>query len=220
VSRRVAPLITGNIYHVYNRGVHKVDIFTSESDYLKWELMLYWYANYDYPLSYYARRAAYARDDDRQLKKLETDMENKYAFEKPIVSILAYVEMPNHFHLILEQNIDNGISKFMHKMSTAYTQHYNQKYEMTGSLFQGYFKSSLINNDLRLHQLLHYVLRNPLEAGLVTDKSPLYIWSSAPEYLGRKNKEHEIVSSRRLPSFVYDATKLNEFIKGEPLDGG
>ena len=55
--------------------------------------------------------------------------------------------MPNHFHILITQMEEKGVSKFMQKLSTAYSMYYNKKYKRTGGLFEGKFKSEHLNKD-------------------------------------------------------------------------
>jgi putative transposase len=74
--------------------------------------------------------------------------------QKPrkLVDIVAYCLNPNHFHLLLQQKLENGIPKFLHRFGTGYTKYFNHKYKRTGSLFQGTFKAKYIDdNDYLLH---------------------------------------------------------------------
>ena len=82
---------------------------------------------------------------------------------KPVVKIHCSCLMPNHFHLILEQLEDCGISKFMQKLGIGYTKYFNEKYERDGVLFQGKFKAVLIDRDEYLNYLVQYIYMNPLD---------------------------------------------------------
>lgn len=82
---------------------------------------------------------------------------------KMIVSIGAYCLMPNHFHILIRQEKENGISLFMQKLSTAYVMYYNKKYKRTGSLFEGKFKSKYAGEDTYLKYLFSYIHLNPLK---------------------------------------------------------
>ncbi len=65
--------------------------------------------------------------------------------------------MPNHFHLILRQKVENGITKFMRKLGTGYTNYFNTKYQRSGALFQGNFKAIDIQKDEYLMHLSRYI---------------------------------------------------------------
>lgn len=83
---------------------------------------------------------------------------------EPIVSILAFSIMPNHLHLIIKEITEGGTSKFMHRVSMAYSKFINEKYEESGSLFQGAFKSRLVEDDNDFRNLAVYIMvKNPFE---------------------------------------------------------
>jgi len=83
--------------------------------------------------------------------------------DKSLVDVLSYCLMPNHFHLLLRQKTENGISQFMKKISTAYSMYFNTKYDHSGVLFQGRFKSQHVNRDSYLQCLFAYIHLNPLK---------------------------------------------------------
>ena len=96
--------------------------------------------------------------------------------------IIAYVLMPNHYHLLVEI-LSNQFSHALQKLSISYTKAINQRRHRSGSLFQGAYKSIIIENDTYLLHLSCYIHLNPVQAGLV--KRPHeWKYSSYPEYIG------------------------------------
>ncbi len=81
----------------------------------------------------------------------------------PLVAVSDYCLMPNHYHLIVEQVVDNGIVKFLQKVMTSYTMYFNKKYERNGVLFQGKTKSKFITSDLHYKQVKTYLDLNPVD---------------------------------------------------------
>ncbi len=121
---------------------------------------------------------------DRKLF-LDTVGEMSERFE---VEIFAYVLMSNHYHLLLRTQHAN-IKKAMHWFGTTYTQRYNKRKNRSGHLFQGRYKSILVQNDAYLLRLSCYIHRNPLRAGVVGRLAD-YRWSSYLNYgYGRKGPE-------------------------------
>ena len=107
--------------------------------------------------------------------------------------------MPNHYHIVLKQIKDNGISQFMHKLGTGYTMYFNQKYERSGVLFQGTFKAVRITNENHFMYLPFYIHANSLDLiepewrkGKINNVQKAikflesYRWSSHLDYLGKK----------------------------------
>ena len=103
--------------------------------------------------------------------------------EKHEVTIICYCLMPNHIHLLVRQNSENPIYKFIHGLHTSYSIYVNRKYDKTGHLFQGRFKQKEIDKDEYLLQVSSYIHLNPLMDGLV-EKLEDYQWSSYPDYIG------------------------------------
>lgn len=98
----------------------------------------------------------------------------------------AYCLMVNHFHLLIETQLPN-ISEIMHYIKGSYTIYYNIRHRRTGHLFQGRFKSIVVDKDAYFLELTRYIHLNPVYAGIVPDPAA-YRWSSYRGYLGRKDK--------------------------------
>ena len=81
----------------------------------------------------------------------------KWHTAKSLVSILAYALVENHFHLILEESTENGISRFMHKMCTSLAKSYNEKNKTVGTLFQSSYKAKIIDTDSYMRIISVYV---------------------------------------------------------------
>lgn len=101
--------------------------------------------------------------------------------DKYKVYVYAYCLMANHYHLLLETSQPN-ISRAMQQLNTAYTVYYNVKRGKTGHLFQGRYKSVLVDKDNYLLELTRYIHLNPVKAKIV-DSPEKYPWSSYNEYI-------------------------------------
>jgi len=95
----------------------------------------------------------------RMRRKENRELKNPYTDEK-LISIVAYCLLPNHFHLLLKQESENGIAKFMHRLCSSYVKVFNQKHNRSGSLFQGRFKAKHINGYYALPSVSTYVNLN------------------------------------------------------------
>lgn len=212
------PIFTsGNIYHIYNRGTDKRDVFLDEEDYFRGIHDL-WEFNDENPAlnQFYKLPSSKLSDDIYEvgLRKMgRRDREPR----KLLVKIHAFVLMKNHFHLLLEPCSDKGISEFMRKFGTGYTNYFNQKNKRTGALFQGKFKAVHIANDAHFIHIPYYIHCNPLDYfdygwrnGNVTNSTQAmqfleeYRWSSFQDYIGKKN----------FPSVTH-RDFLNQFLAGE-----
>lgn len=104
------------------------------------------------------------------------------------IDIFAYVLMDHHYHLLARSRRAN-LKKAMQWFGTTYTQRFNSRHYRSGHLFQGRYKSLIVQNDSYLLQLSYYIHRNPLRAGIVKRLAD-YRWSSYRVYAyGRKTPE-------------------------------
>jgi len=178
---RRTPLVTGEYYHIYNRGVEKIQIFLDKEDYFHFLKLLY-ICN--------SKKSITLREIGKSFEREET-----------IVDICAYCLMPNHFHLLCHEKTEKGISIFMKKLLTAYAMYFNKKYERSGVFFQGRFKSEHASTDKYLKYLFAYIHLNPAklkepkwrESKNYNSKELLnyikeYPYSSLYEYLNNKIK--------------------------------
>ncbi|MEK7587286.1 MAG: transposase, partial [Patescibacteria group bacterium] len=100
------------------------------------------------------------------------------------VDILAFCLMPNHFHLLLKQTADVGISRFVSKFCDSYSKYFNIKHDRVGPLFQGPFKAVRVESEEQLIHLSRYIHLNPISSFLIKESElDSYSWSSLPEYL-------------------------------------
>ena len=101
------------------------------------------------------------------------------------IRLLAYCLMPNHFHLVLQVEATGAISSALHWVQTSYASRFRAKYQSTGHIFQGRFKSFPIQKNEHLLTVMRYVERNPVRANLVVQAVD-WRWSSAP-WRGKPN---------------------------------
>jgi len=146
--RRVA-FVLGEYYHLYNRGNSKQKIFLDEADHNRF-LKLLFLCNSKLNINF--RNVIDVTKDVLVFERRET-----------LVDIGAFCLMPNHFHLLLREKEDGNISLFMKKLLTAYVMYFNKKYERTGSLFEGKFKSEHVGEDNYLKYLFSYIHLNPIK---------------------------------------------------------
>ena len=193
MALRKDNLVQGEIYHIYNRGVDKRDVFIDDEDHLRFVHDLFEFndSNSSIKLDYFLS----------QINNSEVGLPNINRKErKNLVEILAFCLMNNHYHLILKQKTENGITEFMRKLGTGYTNYFNNKNERTGSLFQGKFKSICVNKDSHLMYLPIYIHLNPLDLKFpewrerkikdykkVIEFLDSYRWSSYMDYTGQRN---------------------------------
>lgn len=166
---RKISLNNGYFYHIYNRGVEKRDIFTQKRDYQRFKKSLFYY-------QYFNSRVSFSRFAKSQIQFFNPLSANKR------VEIICYCFMPNHFHLLVRQLMEHGITNFMSQFQNSYTKYFNFKYKRVGPLFQGEFKAILIESDEQLIHLSRYIHLNPVVSGIVK-KNKGYYWSSYEEFI-------------------------------------
>ena len=149
---RILPFSTGEYYHIYNRGTEKRDIFLDKADYLRFIVLLYISNNIE------AVHISNLREQGKFLRDI-INLERK----ETLVDIGTYCLMPNHFHLLIKEKRAGGISEFMKKISTGYSMYFNKRYERTGRLFEGTFKSVHADSDEHLKYLFAYIHLNPIK---------------------------------------------------------
>lgn len=185
--------VENGVYHIYNRGVEKRDIFTSKNDYI---VFLYFLKQYLLSL-----------DDPEKDHSTKERILLRRSF-KDKIEIMAFCLMPNHFHLVVRQKGKNDMTEFMKCLGTSYSMYFNGKYSRVGSLFQGRYKAALVLSDDYLLHLTRYVHLNPVEAGLC-DLAEKYEFSSYKDYIG-ENKIKWIS-----PKFVLDYFSQNNSLLGK-----
>jgi len=162
--------IKDGIYHIYNRGVEKRIIFLDEQDY---RIFLYYLKTYLTPIEFQDK-------PPKNIKYLKHELDKK-------IKLFCYCLMPNHFHLMVKQLTDRAIVEFMKRITNAYTEYFNKKYERVGGLFQGCYKAVLIDKENYFWELARYIDLNALKANLVK-KIENYRWSSFRVYVKIKNE--------------------------------
>ncbi len=203
MPRRITPLVNGEIYHVFNKGIASENTFTSTREYQRAKITLKFYQYY--PL--YTRLSLFLQLDEDKRKNLF-----KFRGAVKIVSILAYVFMPNHFHFLVRQEEEGGISRFMSNFQNSYTRYFNTIHKRVGGLFLTQFKAVKIDTDEQLYHVSRYIHLNPYAAEIIRSLEELrrYRWSSLPEYLGLS--EEAICDKELILSNFGSVEKYQEFV--------
>jgi len=150
MSYRKIIFTNNEYYHIFNRGVDKRNIFEEKLD----------YERFIETLTEFNTEKAIGSLFEKNHSALKNKPFGGSASKNELVEIVAFCLNPNHFHLILKQNSDNGIIKYMQRIGTGYTMYFNNKLKRSGALFQGKFKSSHIDNNEYLLYLSAYVNLN------------------------------------------------------------
>jgi len=187
------------IYHIYNRGVEKRDIFLDEQDY---KVFLSLLKRYLLPLN----------DDENKVDRVRPCWESEIYKQ---IRLFCYCLMPNHFHLMAQQLKERAITEFMRRLTNAYVGYFNEKYnrQNVGPLFQGKYRAALITKESHFLYLPYYIhFHNP--EGLYQNEKEEdsikrvqnYPWSSYLDYLGKRNTK-----------WIYKGGIMEQFVEMEKI---
>lgn len=159
---RKEAFTVGSYVHVYNRGNRKEPIVRDKKD--RWHfLQLLFYCNSDLSLLN-PIRTMQTMDRKNQISQNPFLWPDHLPARNPLVKILCFVLLENHFHLLLKEIQEGGISLFMRKLGTGMAMHFNKKYQEVGRLFQNSYRARTIDKDEYLTYLSVYIqLKNCFE---------------------------------------------------------
>lgn len=202
-TNRKLVFANDQIYHIFNRGVEKRPTFTNKKEFTRAceTIKYYRFANLTLRFS----KFLLLNNEEKEKFMIKLDPKNT------LIEIIAYCFMPNHFHFLIKQNKDNGISKFMANFQNSYSKYFNTRNERIGPLFQGLFKAVLVEDDDQLLHLTRYIHLNPVTSYLINEKTlPNYQWSSFPEYLSQK--EGGFIPTNIVLDFFKSSEQYNQFV--------
>ena len=195
MARRIS-FAPGEYYHIYNRGTEKRKVYLTKADHERFISLLY-LANGTKPIKFRLQGA------------IQKVFQNPR--EKKIVDIAAYCLMPNHFHLLIREKEEGGISRFMQRLITAYTMYFNILRKRDGALFQGKFKAKHVDGSNYFKYLVAYIHLNPVKiiepmwkkTGIADRRAAekflaSYAYSSYQDYVGNERQEKNILSKEAL----------------------
>ncbi len=128
------------------------------------------------------RQCIFNSDAEREFMR-DLLAENAARFD---VAIHAYVLMDNHFHLLLTPNSADGLPRMMQAVGRTYVRHFNDKHQRSGTLWEGRYKSALVQTERYLMACMVYFDLNPVRAGMVSRPQD-FVWSSHAHYAGMRN---------------------------------
>ena len=218
--QRKDVFVEGEFYHLYNRGNSKQPIFLDDQDRDRFVKLLY--------LCNSERSIDFREDIVRQkIDAFEWDRGDT------IVSIAAWVLMPNHFHILVSEKESvrkpgfrtNGISSYMHKLLTSYSKYFNKKYGRVGGLFEAPFQGIRLDTDRYLKYMYSYIHLNPIK---LIDKNwkdggtrytkkfnkflDNYVWSSYGDYMGIRRSYGNVLDTTAFPEYFKNPKIFKEEI--------
>lgn len=204
---RKTKFTPGQFYHVYNRGNDKKDIFHTNADYARFLFgILFFQASVPlYNISRYI--SSYVK---HRVFNIPAETQKRIV-EKRGVDLVAFTCMPNHFHLLLYERSESGISNYMQRVLNAYTKYFNTKNDKSGHLFQGPFHAKHVETNEQLLYLSAYIHRNQRDLSTWKDREHLYPWSSYHQYT-HENKFGDLLAIQRILEQFESSREYQEFV--------
>jgi len=217
MTYRKISLLSGEYFHIYNRGNSKQAIFLDDEDRNRFVKLLY--------LSNSKKNINF-RDQIIDTKIDAFDFERG----ENIVFIGAWVLMPNHFHIYISSpepgsGEENYIAMYMRKLCGSYVKYFNKKHKRTGALFESRFKAVHIEDDIQAKYLFSYIHLNPIKLidpnwkinnAQNTDEILRYLntykWGSYFDYKKIKRKEVKILNREKFPDYFLNIKNFNKEI--------
>lgn len=200
-----------DLYHVLNRGVDKRTIFLDTQDYARFVHDMFEF-NSTKPANNTHRGTMV---DVRRRPYIPTTLDNSEKGSR-LVDIHGWCLMNNHYHLLLSERTEGGISLFLKKLNGGYAKYFNERYKRVGALFQGRTKKILIEHESHFLHILNYIHFNALDvqdttrewrslkitdSALALKQLNEYRWSSYLDYIGTKNFPSILTTSLFLDVF-------------------
>lgn len=196
-SRQI-PFINQSFYHIFNRGNNKQDIFLNERDYQRFLETLFYY-------QFIGPKPRFSTHKRFKIKD--------FSKNPKIVEVICCCLMPNHFHLLLKQTMENGIFEYMSKILNSYTKYFNTKHGRSGRLMGSEFKSVYIDTDEQLLHVSRYIHLNPYVSNVIKDlklfpyssyitfigleKNPLYVTEPILDFFTEENTYEKFVTDHQ-----------------------
>ena len=229
---RIEPFTVGNYVHVLKRGARGLNIVEDISDRRRFLALLY-YMNDEFLDENWVRELkSDFLDGSQTTVNSKFERNALWPPRKPLVKILCYTLMPNHFHIMVKENSEGGVSKFMQKVGQSMTLHFNEKNNLKGkgSIFQGSYKGKVINEDRYLRYLSAYIMvKNTFElypkGGLsgaqknfedAWEWSSTYEFSSFADYCGKRDSE---IIDKDISGEIFEVKKFKSFAR-DVISGG
>lgn len=174
MTSRKHAFVAGEFYHIYAHSMGGLVLFKNNQDYKRFLVTLF---------------AANSKKDIQRLDRysdlnLVWDIrDGKIDAGVPLVDIISFCLMPNHFHLLLGEKEDSNISAFMHRILVSYAKYLNLKYERRGHVFESKFHSKFIEDNEYLLRASAYIHLNPKDIKGFKRKEKNYAWSSLQDFV-------------------------------------
>ena len=207
MSVRKEPFITNYIYHVFNKTIDDKQIFKSNHYSSEFYQRLVYYRSSKSEQSFSKLR--FLSNETLLELQLQTSLRKNFR-----VDILKYSLMPNHFHLLVKQLTDAGITEYISQVINSFTRYFNLKNGRKGQIFLHDFKATMIKTDEQLIHTSRYIDLNPFSSGIVTSVKDLesYKWGGYRAYIDGDYPESLVNTKPILKMFDNDRERYKEFV--------
>jgi putative transposase len=206
-------IVPGEYYHIYNRGTRKAGLFLDSRDWARFLFgVLYFQSPTPFPQ---VGRLSKTYTSSEGFSVPDRDFAN--VLNGRSVELVSFCLMGNHFHLIVRELVEGGISRYMQRIELAYTRYFNTKYSMSGHVFQGRYRTVHVADNEQLMHLSAYIHRNPRELKVWKDKEERYPWSSYQDYVTENRWGGLLAQEIILDQFEgTDKSNYADFVKTSP----
>ncbi len=205
---RKVQFAPGEHYHLYGRGVAKQKLFLDTRDYVRFLFLILYFQS---PKPIYNTStivSSFIKHNRFNVTKetIEKIIKNR------IVALVSFTPMPNHFHLIVEETEEGGISTYMQKVLVAYANYFNAKYKKSGHVFQGPFQAVHIKDNRQLLYTSAYIHRNSRELRKWKNKEVSYPWSSYQDCV-KENRWGKLLKTDLLVGQFKNGKEYDKYVK-------
>lgn len=194
-KNRTKIFAANETYHLYGRGVNKMNLFSDDEDYVFFTYLFKKYLTPNFKEPRFVRG-----------RKIEIPIIGV----SDQIELYAYCFMFNHFHLLAKSLEKNGVSNLMRRVLTTYSNYFNTKYDRQGPLIQGSYRAVRITKGEQFVYVSRYIHLNPVQAGIVK-KAAEYSYTSYNNYLNKRGLKWMKLDPQLLGATEYH--KIEQYIK-------
>ena len=207
MSIRKEPFITNYIYHVFNKTIDDRQVFKNNNYSSEFHQRLVYYRSIKSTRSF-SKLKSLSKDNLIELE-LQTSLKKDFR-----VDILNYSFMPNHFHLLIKQLADIGITEYISQVVNSFTRYYNLKNGRKGQIFLHDFKATTIKTDEQLIHTSRYIDLNANSSSVINNVKDLesYKWAGYKAYIDENYVEPLVNTKPILEMFDNNRQKYKEFV--------
>lgn len=204
-----AHIYSDEYYHVFNRGNNKQIICFDTRDYIRLLFLIIMcqspvaFTNMGRQVSYFLKHGTF----NLTSKEIQEICSTRY------VDLVAFVIMPNHFHVLLYAKEEDGITRYMHRIQLAYAKYINTRYDKKGHLFQGPYKAVHISSNAQLLHTSAYIHMNPIEVHVVNVALEKFRWSSFQDF-AFENRWGDLLIKNHIMEQFSSGKSYIDYVKG------